>query len=431
MEWPGPRDDLAPDEIGSGEDSGLFGLSGKLGQLGSRLGGRLPRPRLPQGRRGRWILALLAGAIVVATAATVLPLARPGTVAAPKQQRSSGSASSRDQATSLNVVSLMTGKVMRDGSFAEGGADGHFWSMSVRNIADPGAGCQPAITVNGNDADPLFPDPPRLTPIGNPAFMTLGAAMPGVGFGFIQVPAQVVWAWAQPGPGGVGDLMLGLPPVTIRACGETFHLIGFAYPLSATLQIHETSDSFNATYTVPRSLSDPRPSLNDPQIDGIWQDVDSARARAATAVLASGTAYGQRWSIRLAFGTSGDCYLLTTSYVDDSVNAQPSVSPVCGPVSTPQGPGTIVAMALGAPASPGLGTGYAVSLSPGTAKLIAELASGQDFTVTPVMVHGRKYAAFFVPEPSHLMWINALDSGGREVAGLQDLPDDGYVQFPL
>ncbi|HZR49804.1 MAG TPA: hypothetical protein VFB06_09825 [Streptosporangiaceae bacterium] len=420
MEWPDPRDDHASDEIGSGEDSGLFALA-------RQLSGRLPRPRLPQGRQGRWIVALLAGAVVAVLAVTVLPLAHPGTVAAANRPRPMGSAS----ATSLNVVSLMTGKVMRDGSFAVGGADGRPWQMAVRNIADPGAACQPAVTVNGNDADPLFPDPPRLTPIGNPAFMTLGAAMPGVGFGFVQVPPGVVWAWAQPGPGGVGDLMLGLPPVTIHACGETFHLIGFAYPLTATLVIHETSDSFNGVYTVPRAMSDPRPSLNDPQVDGIWQDVDSARATAATAVLAAGTAYGQQWSIRLAFGTSGDCYLLTTSYIDDSANAQPSVSPVCGPVSAPQGPGTIVAMALGAPASAGLGIGYAVSLSPGTAKLIFELTSGQDFTVTPVMVHGRRYAAFFVPEPAHLMWINAIDKAGHEVAGLQDLPDDGYIQFPL
>jgi hypothetical protein len=431
MEWPGPRDDSAPDEIGSGEDSGPFGLSGLIARLG-RFGGRLPRPRLPQGRRGRWIVAALAGAAVVAAAATVLPLARPGGVASPTQPRPSASAAiPPDQAASVSVSSLMTGKVMPDGSFAAGGADGHPWKMSVQNIADPGAGCQPAVMVNGNDADPLFPDPPGLTPIGNPAFMTLGARMPGVGFGFVQVPAKIVWSWMQPGPHGTGSLMLGLPPVTIRSCGETFHLIGFAYPLTATLEIHETSDSSNAVYTVPRSLSDPRPSLNDPQIDGIWQDADSARALAATAVLASGTAYGQRWSIRLAFGTSGDCYLLTTSYVDDSVNAQPSVSPVCGPVSTPQGPSTIVTMALGAPATAGLGVGYAMSLSPGTSKIIAELTSGQDFTVTPVMVHGRKYAAFFVAEPSRLMWLNAIDKAGREVAGLQDLPADGYIQFPL
>ena len=101
MEWPDPRDDDATDEIGSGEDSGLFALIGRLG----RLGGRLTRSRLLQGRRGRWIAAVLAGAVVVAIALTVLPLARPGTVAATKQPRATGSAS----ATSLNVVSLMTG----------------------------------------------------------------------------------------------------------------------------------------------------------------------------------------------------------------------------------------------------------------------------------------------------------------------------------
>ena len=88
-------------------------------------------------------------------------------------------------------------------------------------------------------------------------------------------------------------------------------------------------------------------------------------------------------------------------------------------------------MALGTPAAGDLGTGYAVSVSPATAHLQGQLASGTTFTVPVVIVDGRRYAAFFVPEPSRLMWLNAFDSTGHEVAGLENLPANGYTQFPL
>jgi hypothetical protein len=45
------------------------------------------------------------------------------------------------------------------GVFARGVADGHAWRLAVQNIADPGYRCIPAITVNGTDADPVYPDP--------------------------------------------------------------------------------------------------------------------------------------------------------------------------------------------------------------------------------------------------------------------------------
>jgi hypothetical protein len=49
--------------------------------------------------------------------------------------------------------------------------------------------------------------------------------------------------------------------------------------------------------------------------------------------------------------------------------------------------------------------------------------------VTPVVVEGRKYAAFFVPGPAHLTrlsWDNAAD---QEIADVQGLREYGYTQF--
>jgi hypothetical protein len=405
MEWPGPRDDIAPDVIGTGGDSGLL-------------------DRWPWLRRARIVaFPVLAGAII-AVAVVVLPASHPAPASHGNASHGAARLSARQPARAT-ISSKMAGKVLPGGIIAGGGADGHPWVMSVQNIADPGSGCQPAITVNDADADPLFPGPPRATPVGDPAFMAPGASAPGVGFAFMQVPADVVWVWLEPGP--IYGLMLGMQPVTASACGERFRLVGFAYPLAGTLRIHESTSGSSRSYTVPAAVSDPRPTLADPQIDGVWQDADAAHAKVRSATLASGTAYGQRWSIRLDFGTAGDCFTLSTSYVDDSANAKPAQTSYCGPVNTPQGPDTIMALALGSPSS--IGTGYAVSLGSGTARLTAQLSDGAEMAVMPVVADGRKYAAFFVPGPPVLTWLNWVNAGGQEIAGVQDLPRNGYTQF--
>ncbi|HEX6525687.1 MAG TPA: hypothetical protein VF070_37590 [Streptosporangiaceae bacterium] len=409
-EWPGPRDDLAPDVIGTGGDFGLL-------------------DRWPWIRRVRIVAFPVLAAAVIAVAVLVLA----GSHHAPAS-RGVPRAAAR-QPPRVTISSEMPGRAGPGGVFATGRADGQPWRLAVQNIAGSGARCQPAVTVNGADADPLFPGPPRLTPVGNPAFMTLGDSVPGVGFAFIQVPAQADWVWLEPKP--IDGLMLGMTPATISACGKRFRLVGFAYPTAGTLRIHESPLPSGGSYTVPAELSDPRPTLADPQVAGVWQNPDGAHARAASAKLASGTAYGQRWSIRLDFGTAGDCFTLDTSYIDDSANAKPSQTSYCGPISTPQGPDTIMALALGEPASigpgppssAGLGVGYAVSVGPGTARLTAQLSDGSEMPVTPVAVGGRKYAAFFVPGPRVLTWLNWVNAVGQEIAGVQDLPGNGYTQF--
>src|SRR5262249_14038070 len=152
---------------------------------------------------------------------------------------------------------------------------------------------------------------------------------------------DTAWVWLEPTT--VGGLMLGMQPVTVTSCGERFRLVGFAYPLAGTLRIHDSSPAASRSYTAPAALSDPRLSLADPQVDGVWQDTDIAHAQVTTATLTAGQAFGQRWSIRVAFGTAGDCFTLSTGYIDDSVNAKPQLASLCGPVSTLRGPDTIMA----------------------------------------------------------------------------------------
>jgi hypothetical protein len=321
----------------------------------------------------------------------------------------------------------MANKVLPGGVIARGSVARRPWRMAVQNIASAGARCQPAVTVNGMDADPLYPSPPRVTPVGDPAFMTPGASMPGVGIAFIRVPADATWVSLEPTtPGGPE---LGMRPLTVTSCGRRFRLIGFAYPLAGTVRVHDSFPAASTSYTAPAVFSDPRPSLADPQIDGVWQDSDRAHARVATAILGTGRAFGQPWSMRVTEGTAGDCFTLSTAYIDDSVNARPEQASLCGPVSTPSGPDTIMALGVESSAYPGLGVGYAMSVRPGTVRLTAYLSNGVVVPVTTVVVEGRIYAAFFVPGPAHLTRLSWDNAVGRTVADVQDLQQYGYTQF--
>lgn len=361
---------------------------------------------------------LLLAAAVVSTAAVVYSQHLSSTRSEPTPAR-------RDQ-PSVAISSAMASRVQPGGTFAAGSVAGRTWRMSVQDIATPGAGCQPAVTVNGMDADPLYPGPARATPVGDPAFMAPGPPMRSAGFAFIRVPADAARVWLEP-PTSRG-LRLGMRPVTVTSCGQRFRLVGFAYPLAATLRIHATFPAATTSYTAPAVLSDPRPSLADPQIDGVWQDTDLAHARVTTATLATGRAFGQRWSMRVALGTAGDCFTLSSAYIDDSVNARPELASSCGPVAAPHGPDTIMALGLASSAYDGLGVGYAVSVSPRTVRLTAYLSDGVIVAVTPVAVGGRRFAAFFVPGPAHLTRLSWDDPAGQELTDVQDPQQYGYSQ---
>jgi hypothetical protein len=102
----------------------------------------------------------------------------------------------------------------------------------------------------------------------------------------------------------------------------------------------------------------------------------------------------------------------------------------CGPVSTPAGAETIMALSLSyAPAGVHGPTGYAVQVSPETSRLRATLSDGSTRLVTPRVVGGRKYAAFTVATSLRLVRLTWLDAAGKAFASITALPRAGYTQF--
>jgi hypothetical protein len=163
------------------------------------------------------------------------------------------------------------------------------------------------------------------------------------------------------------------------------------------------------------------PGVAGPQTDGLWNHVRETGTEPTRALLASGTA----WSIELIFGVAGDCYEFTSP----GSPGDPETS-VCGPISTPEGPETIMTMPLSYPPT-GLKapTGYAVQVSPGTGRLRATASDGSTQLVTPRVVAGRRYAAFVIGTSLRLERLTWLDTAGKAFASTTSLPRSGYTQF--
>jgi hypothetical protein len=296
-----------------------------------------------------------------------------------------------------------------DGVFANGTADGHPWRLAVQNIADSGYRCLPAIVINGTDADPVFPAP------GNAASVALGQAVRGAAFAFIQLPARV--------GGVIVNGHQNVPAVIVNACGYRYRLVGFSYSLAGPLRITlaKPYPGWSADVFVPT----PTTQGGVTQAEGLWINTYTAVGATASATLASGTLPGdQGWIIKLQFGAGGDCYEF------DGQNSLGSTQMgYCGPVSTPAGPETIMALPLGFD-EPGVGAiGYAIQVSPGTARVRAVLDNGSSLLATPRIVDGRKYVAFAVPSPRSLHRLIWLDAADRVMASTTAVPQYGYTQF--
>jgi hypothetical protein len=301
-----------------------------------------------------------------------------------------------------------------DGVFASGSADGHPWRLAVQNIADPGYPCLPGITINGTDADWVYPDP------GDKGVVGLGPALPGYGFGFIQLPADI--------SGVTVNGRHNVPAVTVVACGDRYHVVGFAYSLAEPLQVTVTNPppGWSRVMTMPVVSIQPPSPATTPENPGLWIDTGSA-SREAVGTLASGTLPGgQGWIIKLRLETGDECYEL-----DGTSSPGSAQMGYCGPVSTPDGPETIMALplAFGFP-DPGVGaTGYAFQVSPGTARVVATLSNGTTELAEMRVVNGRKYAAFIVPGQLRLAKLAWIDARGRVIATATALPQYGYIQF--
>ncbi len=302
-----------------------------------------------------------------------------------------------------------TGPAVPGGVIARGTAAGHAWRLAVRDIADPGYRCLPAIVLNGTDADPVYPDP------GSGAAVALGPALPGIAFGVIQLPA------------GISAIMINgrqqVPAVIVTACGYRYHVVGFAYSLARAprITVANPPSGWPADFVLPSLATRPPATAVTPQSAGMWVSTGPVPGEAASGLLASGHISERAWSIRVTSGTGGDCYELSAS---SSLGRAQLGS--CGPVSTPDGPETIMALPIG---FPGDATGYAVQVSPGTARLKAFLSNGSAELATPRVVDGRRYAAFIVPNPLRLSRLTWLSAAGRVIASTTALPRYGYVQF--
>jgi hypothetical protein len=364
-------------------------------------------------RRGRGIRLRRAvtvagglGVVAIIAAATLLP-SPPAPVPQPPP---------------LPVTVPASGIAGPDGVFASGTADGHAWRLAAQDIADPGYRCIPAITVNGTDADLVSPDP------GNGADVAIGAAAPGIGFAFVQVPDGI--------EGLIVDGQESVPAIAVTVCAQHYRVAGLAYrlkhPPRLTAQYagpawpktkHSTaggSPDWPAVYPLPLISAQP-PGVAGPQTYGLWNHVREAGTKPTRALLASGTA----WSIELIFGAAGDCY----QFISPGSPGDPETS-VCGPISTPEGPETIMAMPLSYPPV-GLKapTGYAVQVSPDTARLRATASDGSTQLVTPRVVAGRRYAAFVIGTSLRLERLTWLDAAGKAFASTTSLPRSGFTQF--
>ncbi len=299
-----------------------------------------------------------------------------------------------------------------NGVFASGTANGHAWSLAVQNIADPGYTCLPAITLNGTDADPVDPAPETA------AVVALGPATPGIGFAFVQLPADVKEIVVN------GDA--SVPAVTATVCGLRYHLAGFAYSLAKPLRVTvpDPPPDWSPAFTMP-VVSIQLPSrATTPENPGLWLNAPSGSGESASGSLAWGTLPGDRqWVIQLRFGSGGDCYSLS-----GTSSAASTQMGYCGPVSTPDGPETIMALPLGLGDGTGV-TGYAVSVSPDTDALMATLSDGSTEPATLCIVDGRTYAAFIVPDPLTLTKLTWFDAHGQAIASTKAVPRYGYVQF--
>jgi hypothetical protein len=298
-----------------------------------------------------------------------------------------------------------------DGVFASGTADRHPWRLAVQNIADPGYPCLPGITINSTDADWVYPDP------GSKGVVGLGPALPGFGFGFIQLPTDI--------SGIIVNGRHHVPAVTVVACGNRYHIAGFAFSLAEPVQVTVTNPPPGwSTITMPMVSIQPPGPATTPETPGLWINTDSASSEAASRTVASGALPdGQFWIIKVQLGTGGECYEFDAPGPPGSAQMG-----YCGPVSTPDGPEVIMALPLGFPSGTGA-TGYAVQVSPRTARVEATLSDGSTELARIQVVDGRRYAAFVVPDPLRLAKLTWLDARGRVIASTTAVPQFGYTQF--
>jgi hypothetical protein len=94
------------------------------------------------------------------------------------------------------------------------------------------------------------------TPVGDLAFIALGARSPGVGVALLQLDSPGA---ASADPGRTGGFEIGVPILPVAACGQRYYLGGFAYPLAGRLDLSVAGSSARPVhYLVPARLTRPK-----------------------------------------------------------------------------------------------------------------------------------------------------------------------------
>jgi hypothetical protein len=346
--------------------------------------GTLPAPAAPVAavlRRGRWLrarrwAAAASGLAAVAAVAVAVPV-----LAGPGQPARRLSRDVRTTPTGPPSAPVLTGT-----TFAAGTAAGRPWRLSVRDIADPGARCLPAIMLNATDGYLPPPGAGVAGGIASLAFLTSVPGQPATGYAALRVSPAVTRLAVRVRRGG----SLVLHPVTVQACGRRVPLAGFSYPRSGVATITAYAGTQVLTrVTPPASLFTQTAAPGPPGsagstlrlVPGVWQQLWTTPSAVATGTVAAGRTGGTRWRISVQLGAAGDCFLGSTFGGQVATQAT-----ACAPIGVP--PRTVTLRRFLLQQRTGL-TGYAGLASPRTGYLVARLSGGSSRRVRPA---GRRAA---------------------------------------
>jgi len=374
-------------------------------------------------RARRWAAAasgLMAGAAAVAI---VVSAQTGGPAARPAAARTEAASSSPDPARTSSPPRILNSASPPGGTvFAAGAAGGAAWQLSVRNIADRGSSCLPAVMLDGTDGDLLSAPANVANGIISTAFLDNAPGHLGFGYAALQVGPAVTRLTATFRDGTT----LTAHPVPLRACGQQLHLAGFAYPASGVAQITAYSGgqlASTARETVPASMSGPgsagsatgQPALR--LVPGVWEHTGATPAAVASGVIGSGQVSGGRWRVSVTLGAAGECFA-GSSFGASSYSS----GSACQPIGLP--PATAVLRPLEFAAQTRL-AGYGGLVSPRAATVMATLSSGTTERITPVTVGGRHYLALALPSGTTLTRLTLDDASGHAFATVTSVPPSG------
>jgi hypothetical protein len=374
-------------------------------------------------RARRWAAAasgLMAGAAAVAlvvSAQTGGPAARPAAARTGAASSSPGPARTSSPPGILNSAPPPGGTV-----FAAGTAGGAAWQLALRNIADRGSSCLPAVMLDGADGDLLSAPANPAGGIISTAFLDNPPGHLGFGYAALQVGPAVTRLTAIFRDGTT----LTAHPLSLRACGQQLRLAGFAYPASGVAQITAYSGgqlASTARETVPASMSGPgsagsatgQPALR--LVPGVWEQAGATPAAVASGVIGSGQASGGRWRVSVTLGAAGECFA-GSSFGASSYSS----GSACQPIGLP--PATAVLCPLEFAAQTRL-AGYGGLVSPRAATVTATLSGGTTERITPVTVGGRRYLALALPSGTTLTRLTLDDASGHAFATVTSIPPSG------